>query len=324
VTTTEAIDQTQDSLHASNVIDDAAAAQTPAITIEDVKPIELPDEIEELLPSQLVLDDDSQVRRFKVLAKDVADLAKDILLNGQIQPILYRVIDEKKVVIDGHTRVMAVEHINTTHNRRMKVKAMKVDMSDARAFLAGAAANIKRFEMSPIDYARVIHVMTAQHGMMKKDVATALGRSNAWVTEMSKMADFRPHVQKLIHDRKIGYTEAREMFEMTEAEQDEYIKERTEAASTGGKKKGYSREAARAKRRKKAPADQSVALTIRETREVLRNLAGVGKDFEEAQKKEEAFECKYSDRVQTVAAAMLKMMDGKLGEKALANKIDAA
>lgn len=305
-----------------------------AVNVEDMRPVALPENITQLKPEQLVLDDDMQVRRFMPSAKDVESLAHDIVRQGQLYPILYRVVGERNIVIDGATRVRAIAYVNEHKltDRRLKVNAMLVDMSDVEAFTAGAAANIKRFGMSPIDHARVITTLTQTYGMTKTDAGKVLGRSPAWVSEISRMAELRAGVQKKIHEGKIGYTTAREMLDWTDEEQDEFIAD-MEKSNVGGKSKrgsGKSREAARAKTRAKNQAkgggqsDQKVSLTLKEAREMFASLAGVGKDAEAAKAAGEKFECKYTEKVQTVALACMKALDGKLGEKALANKIDAA
>ncbi len=315
--------------------DPAAISNIPqAFSLDNMNTVELPSNISELNTSEFVLDDESQVRRFPPDQKKLMDLVHDIVRQGQLYPILYRVVGGKNIVVDGATRVRAIAYINAEKltKTKLKVKALLLDLSDVEAFAAGAAANIKRSEMSPIDHARVVRTLVNQFGMTKADVAKVLSRSAPWVTEISQMADLRPAIQKKIHEGKIGYTTARELVQMSEDEQDEFLADLEKSGGEGKSKrgKGKTREMARAKRRAKNQAkgggesDTRASLTMREVREGLENLAGIGKEAAAAKKDKTEYECKYSKTVQTVAAAVLRFLDGKLGEKALANKIDAA
>jgi len=308
--------------HVSNV--------TAPFDLDSMKAVVLPENVTELNVSEIVLDDEMQVRRYAPDAKKIVELAHDIVRQGQLYPILYRVVGTKNVVVDGANRVRAIEYINENKlaTKRMKVKAMLVDLTDVEAFTAGAAANIRRFEMSPIDHARVIKVMTEQFGLTRSAAGKILGHSPTWVTEVSQMAEFRAHIQKAIHERKIGYTIARNLIGLDNDEQDEIVEE----ILKGGAKKGagVTRDKVRAKKRAKAQAkgdgqsEAKISLTNRELRAMFESLAGVGKEAEKAQAKGEEYECKYSGKVQEVALALIKALDGKLGERALANKIDAA
>lgn len=280
-----------------------------------VDPVEVSRTMLELDPSDIVIDESRNMRRYAVSAKAINDLANDIIGNGQLQPVMVRREGGKYVLVFGFSRVRAIQHINETTKEKRKVLALNAgaSMTDLESFSANVAENLKRQDLSPIDQVHIIKVFT-DGGMSKRDVSKLLGRAASWVTQHAQIGELRPKIQKMIHEGKIPYTYAVEIAGMSEEEQDKSVEELEKSGGTIDAREKL-RKAKKVSKAKKKGQDVSIALTLREARKELESMAGVGL--------EEGVECKFSDTAQTVAGAVLKFLDGKLGIRALANKIDS-
>ena len=272
----------------------------------------------------LTLDDDYNPRRYPVPAARITELAVDIVANGQLYPVLARKINGKIVPFDGFSRTRAILYANENKmykdNPRWNGDPIKVAVSvvdiehDADAFIKGVAANMKRTDMSPVDYANMIRVLTGEFGMSKKDIAVQFKKAPSWVTEHSQIGELPPAIQKKIHDGKIPYTSVRELVACeTEEEQLELV---------ASLEKGESRESvksrSKAKKRKKAhgaagASEAKVPYTLKELRQEYEELAGLNL--------EEGKECKFSEKMQAVGVLLIKHMDGKMTAQVLANRL---
>lgn len=295
-----------------------------AVDIESLNPVVLPSKITLLDPDEIVVDEQNNVRRFTPNAARIEELAKDIMQRGQLAPVLVRKIQGKMVLVDGFNRTKAIQLINAGHPKDvepLKVAAVVVDVSDVEAFVTGASANIKRVDMTPIDHAKVIGVLTSKYGMQQKDVAKVLGRSPSWVSEHAKIGEMRPKIQRLIHDGKVPYTTARMLIGASEEDQDKMVDEVLAATQVGKGGKGENiREKVRAKKRAQKQAkgeDVKVPLTLKEVRGVFEAVAGVGKAA-----KEEGYEYPYSEEAQAVGGLLVKLLDGKISEKVFVKRLE--
>lgn len=295
----------------------------PAFTADDIGHTDMPEKVIKIHTDDIDLDDSLQVRRFIPDAKKVHELALDIVSRGQLYPVIARKNKGRYNIIDGTTRVRSILYANqermySKEDGPLLVSALVVNMSDLEAFTAGAASNMKRYDMSPVDHARVIAVLKEEYGMKSQEVAKVLRRVPSWVTEHEKITKLRPAIQKKIHEGKLAYTAVRDLYGMSEKEQDEYIEDIEK-----GESRDRVRTKAKAKKREKAQGKSGESevkntLTLKELRNVFESLAGIGKEQEEGK------ECKYSEKVQGIALACIRTMDGKLGERALSNNFDKA
>jgi ParB/RepB/Spo0J family partition protein len=290
----------------------------PEIKLSDLRTMDIPEKVRFLDTDEILVDEGSNIRRFSPGAQDIKSLALDIASTGQVQPVLVRKSPDfhgKYILVDGFQRTKAIIYANDHKltDEPIKVAAMAVDLSDAEAF-AASVSTFKRFGLSPIDYAQIIQQAHDTHGITYVDIAKKLGHEKAWVSKMNTLIKLRPKVQRLVHEGKLPYTTAIELVELSDEEQDKQIELILGTGKNGG---GQKRDKVRAaKKRKKGDVDAAAPLSLREIRGVIEGLAGTNLG--------EGEEYKYSEVVKSVGKALLKAVDGKLGEKALANSIDRA
>jgi ParB family chromosome partitioning protein len=291
------------------------------VDMATLTPMDMPSRVQFIDPQDLVIDDEFNPRRFQVKASEVVELAKDIVSNGQIQPIVVRELGRKDGrmkyrVTDGRTRSKAILYANEHKmtEEPLKVAALVVEQDDAQAYIT-AIASFKRKDWTPIDKSNVIKTLEGEFGMKRSAIAEKLGIPKSSVTELAHLADLRPQIQKKINDGVIPYTAVRTLIGQSEEDQDEAIKELEQG---GGKVSVEKREHLRAKKRAKGlkeGKELKASLTTKEAKKGFGELYGA--DLEKG------VECKYSEGVQQKGKALVKFMEGKMGIKALANILDS-
>lgn len=75
--------------------------------------------------------------------------------------------------------------------------------------------NIQREPMSPIDEARAIQRLIADHGLRQKDVCVLLGKSKGWVSQRLKLLKTDPAVQEALGAGDVGQAVGRQLSRLT-------------------------------------------------------------------------------------------------------------
>lgn len=281
-------------------------------SITDMARVELGGNIKHIDSDDLYIVAELDPRRYGVDASTVQALGRDIAENGQIEPILVRKMKGGKYsIINGRTRARAIMWANSQKltDEPMSVAAVVLEMDDLQA-LVTAAKTFNNTPMTPIDWGTLINKLVAE-GQKKSDIAKALGKTKGQITEWSQMAALRPAIQQKIHKGVVPYNVAQGLGGMTEEEQDEVV----EAHISGGRDKARAvrRKIKRGKAEKGEAKESKVSLSLKELKAVFDVLAGVGL--------EEGKEYPYSEGMQKLGKLLIKLADGRLGEKALANQM---
>lgn len=186
-----------------------AVAETEVLRAVGTEVIQLP-------PAEVLWDDVTNVRPWEVADKDaetkrIAALAKDIVMEGQLQPIVARVIETGTGVeyhgIAGRRRHAAVVYaIDQLGHKDLKLNVLLLhDVTDESAYRKALTENFKRLNMSPMDMAMNIVTIRSVHGWdedkdWSKKVAGVLGGvSRAYVTQKLKLLELPDEQQTQIH-----------------------------------------------------------------------------------------------------------------------------
>ena len=281
-------------------------------SLAEMDRIVLTNSIKHISTDDLHIDAELDPRRYVVDSATVQSMGKDIAENGQIEPILVRKMKGGKFsIINGRTRTRAIVWANEQKltDEPMTVAAVVVDMDDLQALIT-AGKTFNRTDLSPIDWGNLINKLVAE-GHKKVEIAKALGKTKGQVTEWSQMADLRPAIQQKIHKGVVPYNIAQGLGGMSEEEQDEVVT----AHISGGREKARAtkRKIKRGKAEKGEAKETKVSLSLKEIKAVFDAWAGV--------RLEEGKECPFSEGMQKLGKLMIKLADGKMGEKAMANQL---
>ena len=173
----------------------------------------------ELLPEEIVIDEEINVRPWSTAHESEADqaaieqLKTSIAQEGQLQAIRVREVasngDKPSYhLIAGRRRVNAIFGLNAELSAKNKpgirVKAIVArDVDDPAAYRQAAMENIIRRDMSPMDIAEVIKTvrenMGWEGGKNTKSVAKYLGVSPATISQHEKLLTLPEEIQAKVH-----------------------------------------------------------------------------------------------------------------------------
>ena len=146
------------------------------------------------------------------------ELALSIEGQGIIQPIVVR----ERAVVDSQT---GVRYEIIAGERRWRaaqlanlgaVPAVIRAMSDASAVAIALIENIQRENLNPLEEAGAFQKLIIEYEMTHQEVANAVGRARASITNTLRLLDLSAGVQELLIDVKINMGHARALLSLTD------------------------------------------------------------------------------------------------------------
>jgi ParB family chromosome partitioning protein len=146
------------------------------------------------------------------------ELALSIEEQGIIQPIVVR----ERAVFDSQT---GVRYEIIAGERRWRaaqlanlgaVPAVIRAMSDASAVAIALIENIQRENLNPLEEAGAFQKLIIEYEMTHQEVANAVGRARASITNTLRLLDLSAGVQELLNDVKINMGHARALLSLTD------------------------------------------------------------------------------------------------------------
>ena len=147
------------------------------------------------------------------------ELALSIEGQGIIQPIVVR----ERAVVDSQT---GVRYEIIAGERRWRaaqlanlgaVPAVIRAMSDASAVAIALIENIQRENLNPLEEAGAFQKLIIEYEMTHQEVANAVGRARASITNTLRLLDLSAGVQELLNDAKINMGHARALLSLTDS-----------------------------------------------------------------------------------------------------------
>lgn len=270
----------------------------------------------QLALDQILVDESKNMRRFPPSAKSIQEMANSIKANGMLQHMIVQPIGEPNgdgkthELVAGFRRYKALQLLSETGD--MAFDTIPVTVGERPGWVLNLVENKDRQEPSAIDYAYAITTRVAA-GEEKQAIAKEIGKTPAWVTQISKMVELRAEVQKKIHNGDIPVRLARELPLLTEEEQDERIAKfeagmgATEVAEESARKR-------RGKKGKKNSRDEGSSIIS--AKSAVKTFEAALAEYKEVEKPN-----KTQERVITLYQALVKFMNGGLGAKALDNRL---
>jgi len=301
-----------------------------------------------LLPESLKPGENSR----KIPDTDVYDLAKDIVIRGQLQPILVHQLD----ILDGHRRVLAISKINADPKLSaanpsitlpLKVECKRYSGKPEDSFAASVAANLKRKDLSPIDRAYDILVLEKQ-GKTRQEIARLMGISEPLISRSLKLPKLPAAIQRKVHTGEIAAETAYELADMKPEDRDKAMEPKPAEAITApvetnaepgethppaddvhipigemhtapaeahqkpAKPEKLTRERIRQVKRDNAERGEETSGPTGRTRKEIRS------QFEEwAKREDETIE----EPIQKLCASVVKFIDGEVGERAILTRM---
>lgn len=145
----------------------------------------------------------------------LAELADSIRSRGVIQPIVVRpVSDTQYEILAGERRWRAARIAGLE-----RVPVVIREVPDEAALGIGLIENIQREDLNPIEEANGLARLIGEFRLTHEEVAKAIGRSRAGVTNMLRLLELAPAVQDMVQDARIDMGHARALLALSKSRQ---------------------------------------------------------------------------------------------------------
>lgn len=139
------------------------------------------------------------------------ELAESIRAQGVVQPIVARPIGEGRYEIVAGERRWRAAQLAGLH----EIPAVVREIPDQAAVAMALIENIQREDLNPLEEAGALRRLIDEFEMTHQQVATAVGRSRASVSNLLRLADLHPDVRALVESRDLEMGHARTLLALT-------------------------------------------------------------------------------------------------------------
>ena len=143
------------------------------------------------------------------------ELAESIKAQGVIQPIVVRPISAGKFELIAGERRWRASQLAGLH----EIPAVVKELNDQSAAAISLIENIQRENLNPLEESRALQRLIDEFDMTHQQVAEAVSRSRASVTNLLRLKDLNEDVKLLVDERKIDMGHARALLALNGAEQ---------------------------------------------------------------------------------------------------------
>jgi ParB family transcriptional regulator, chromosome partitioning protein len=187
--------------------------------------------------------------RIDMRAETLAELADSIKAQGVVQPIVVRPLEstngesQRYEIIAGERRWRAAQMAGLE-----EIPAVVRHIPDEAAIAVALIENIQREDLNPLEEARALARLVSEFELTHQQVADAIGRSRAAVTNLLRLLELTPEVCELLEKRSLEMGHGRALLTLTQRRQ------QSEVASLVAKKGLSVRETEALVRKLQAPA----------------------------------------------------------------------
>ena len=145
----------------------------------------------------------------------LAQLAESIKARGVIQPIVVRPVDDGQYeILAGERRWRAARLAGLD-----RIAAVVRSVPDEAALGIGLIENIQREDLNPIEEAGGLKRLIEEFKLTHDEVAHAIGRSRASVTNLLRLLELAPAVQAMVQDGALDMGHARALLSLSRPRQ---------------------------------------------------------------------------------------------------------
>lgn len=145
--------------------------------------------------------------RFDMRPETLEELADSIRAQGVVQPILVRPLANqgRYEIIAGERRWRAAQMAGL-----YEIPAIVREVPDRAALSIALIENIQREDLNPLEEAEALARLVNEFELTHQEVAEAVGRSRATVTNLLRLLDLREEVKRLVKagDLEMGHARA--------------------------------------------------------------------------------------------------------------------
>lgn len=166
------------------------------------------------LPLELMQRGKYQPRR-RMNPERLQELADSISAQGLVQPVVVRKIgSDRYEIIAGERRWQAAQLAGLA-----EIPVVIRDVKDQAAMAMSLVENIQREDLNPLEEAEALQRLLKEFKMTHQQVADAVGKSRATVTNLLRLLDLQPEVKKLLDEAVIEMGHARALLALNGSQQ---------------------------------------------------------------------------------------------------------
>jgi len=134
-------------------------------------------------------------------------LADSIREVGVLQPVLVRPVGEGYELVAGERRWRAARRVGL-----QTIPALVRETDDAAALEHALIENLHRDELNPLEEAAAYQQLIEDFGLTHDEVASRVGKGRASITNVLRLLQLPPTIQRLVQERKLGLGHARALL----------------------------------------------------------------------------------------------------------------
>ncbi len=142
------------------------------------------------------------------------ELASSIKLNGILQPLIVRKINNKLELIAGERRLRAAKQLGIT-----KVPVIECDIDNATAMASGIIENVQREDLNPMEEADAFDRLISEFGLSHDEIAKRIGKSRSHITNILRLRQLTDFVKNHVSSGKISMGHAKVLLTLTSDDQ---------------------------------------------------------------------------------------------------------
>ena len=143
--------------------------------------------------------------RHRFDAEPLEELAASIRAQGLIQPVVVREIGRDRYeLIAGERRWRAAQIAGLD-----EIPALVKVVPDQAVVAMALIENIQREDLSPLEEAQALARLIEEFGLTHQQVAEAVGRSRAAVSNLLRLLELPPEIKRLLDERQLEMGHAR-------------------------------------------------------------------------------------------------------------------
>ena len=145
---------------------------------------------------------------------ELNDLAQSIKEHGVIQPIIVKEVGSYYVIIAGERRYRASKLLN-----KPTIPAIVRQYEKSKMIELALIENLQRENLSPIEEAKAYSQIMRELDLTQKEVATRVGKTRSYVTNMLGLLNLPEEVMKLVDNKEITMGHARVLSKILDKEE---------------------------------------------------------------------------------------------------------
>jgi ParB family chromosome partitioning protein len=151
-------------------------------------------------------------------SESLQELADSIRAQGVVQPIIVRPLPDSNryEIVAGERRWRAAQLVGLS-----EIPALIRQVSDQMAMSVALIENLQREDLNPIEEATALHRLVSEFNMTHQEVAEAVGRSRAAVSNMLRLLELHPEVKRRVETGELEMGHARAILALAHGRQPE-------------------------------------------------------------------------------------------------------